>query len=460
MKSAQSIYYLIGAAILIIVVNTVFFLQDSSRNKTNYENGKKKHEVIENANLLLAFLKDAETSQRGYLLSNDTTYLLPYRTVEKKIRNSYLSLHFLTSSNMLQRDNLLSLDSQIRIKQEELSESIDLYKKKEYQKVRELTATGTGKRSMENIEVLIQRVIDTENGGLLKNKQAIDAQTNRIQLFSVISNWILLVCVISSLIIIIQSREQINVLFKEVEDKSSLLESQKNELQSLSQDLIKQNHELEQFAYVASHDLRSPGVNLNALLQLYENAPDEEEKTGLMKVIKEVSANLVIKLDDLIDILRSKHESYAVHEQLTFDNIYNKVIKNLSADIKRTRAQLTSNFTAAEKIQYPKSYLESILQNLLSNAIKYRSCKRDLLISIRTYRLSNKIFLEVEDNGIGIDLNKHGDNIFGIYQTFHDNDDSKGVGLYITKAQVVAMGGNIEVKSIPDQGTTFTIIFN
>lgn len=68
--------------------------------------------------------------------------------------------------------------------------------------------------------------------------------------------------------------------------------------------------------------------------------------------------------------------------------------------------------------------------------------------------------MEVKDNGLGIDLKKHGENIFGIYQTFHSNNDSKGVGLYITKAQVVAMGGNIEVESTPDLGTIFTINFN
>jgi signal transduction histidine kinase len=68
--------------------------------------------------------------------------------------------------------------------------------------------------------------------------------------------------------------------------------------------------------------------------------------------------------------------------------------------------------------------------------------------------------MEVKDNGMGIDLRKHGDSIFGIYQTFHDNNNSKGVGLYITKAQVVAMGGTIEVSSTPDEGTTFTISFN
>ena len=460
MKNAQRIYYLIGATIVIIVVNTIFFLLQSSRNTRNYEASRKAYEIIETTNFLLDNVKDAETGQQGYLLTNDTTYLQPYKQAEKRLNDIYLNLYSALRENPAQQKNLLRLNQLIRIKRDELAETISLHNKGHHITALVKIKSVSSQSVMNELRQIINQIKLIEKENLSKNNSSIEKLTKRIQVFSVISNWVLLVIVITSLISIVQNREKITELFKEVENKNEILENQKSELQSLSQDLIKQNHELERFAYVASHDLRSPGVNLIALLQLWEESEEEQEKANLMEIIKEVADNLIVKLDDLIEMLRSKHESYAVHELLTFKQVYNQVVKNLSADIKKSNVVLNYDFSEAPSIKYPKSYLESILQNLISNAIKYRSPKRTPHISVKTFSVNGKIFMELNDNGLGIDLKKHGENIFGIYQTFHDNNNSKGVGLYITKAQVVAMGGNIEVESTPDAGTTFLITFN
>lgn len=460
MKNAQSIYYLIGATIVIIVVNTIFFLMQSSRNARNYEASRKTYEIIETTNFLLENIKDAEAAQRAYLLTNDTSYLRPYREADRGLSTVYLNLYSALTENPAQQKNLLRLNQLIKIKRDDLADIIILHNKGQSANALLKVQSTSSQNTMEELRQIIKQITTIEKEKLSKNNASIEKLTRRTQVFSVISNWVLLVIVISSLISIVQNREKISELFKEVEKKNQILEDQKSELQSLSQDLIKQNHELERFAYVASHDLRSPGVNLIALLQLYEESEEEEEKNNLMDIIKEVADNLIVKLDDLIEMLRSKHESYAVHEQLNFKQVYSQVVKNLSADIKKSNVTLNYDFSEAPSIKYPKSYLESILQNLITNAIKYRSQKRAPQISVKTFTNNGRIFMEVRDNGLGIDLKKHGENIFGIYQTFHSNTNSKGVGLYITKAQVVAMGGTIEVESIPDQGTTFTINFN
>ncbi|WP_207532830.1 sensor histidine kinase [Desertivirga arenae] len=460
MKNAQSIYYLIGATIVIIVVNTIFFLMQSSRNARNYEASRKTYEIIETTNFLLESIKDAEAGQRAYLLTNDTSYLGPYKEADRGLSTVYLNLYSALTENPAQQNNLLRLNQLIKIKRDELAETIILHNKGQSANALLKVQSTSSQNTMEELGQIIKRITTIEKEKLNKNNRSIEKLTRRTQVFSVISNWVLLVIVISSLISIVQNREKISELFKEVEKKNQILEDQKSELQSLSQDLIKQNHELERFAYVASHDLRSPGVNLIALLQLYEESDEEQEKNNLMDIIKEVADNLIVKLDDLIEMLRSKHESYAVHEQLNFKQVYSQVVKNLSADVKKSNVTLNYDFSEAPSIKYPKSYLESILQNLITNAIKYRSPKRPAQISVKTFTNNGRIFMEVRDNGLGIDLKQHGENIFGIYQTFHSNNNSKGVGLYITKAQVVAMGGTIEVESIPDQGTTFTINFN
>src|SRR5690606_15900558 len=117
-------------------------------------------------------------------------------------------------------------------------------------------------------------------------------------------------------------------------------------------------------------------------------------------------------------------------------------------------------FSKAKRAFFPKKYIDSIFFNILSNALKYRSDKRNPHITVKSYKKNGWIHLEFSDNGLGIDLKKHGDKLFGLRKTFHDHPNAKGFGLFITKAQIEAMDGAIAVKSTPDQGSVFTIKLN
>lgn len=456
MKNAHSIFYLIGTTIFLIVVNTVFFLFQTSRNERNHAESMRTYEIIQTATSLLVNLKDAEIGYRGYLLTQDFSYLEPYKGAEQKVDAGYIKLYSLLDDAPKQQRNLSRLNELINLKKTEAKQRVSRHSSA-LTKVADTVKSDWGRIGIDQIRDVLNVITDIEKRNLNKSNLEIEKLTRNIQIFTVISNWILLLIVISALINILRGRDKIDKLFTEVEGKNEILESQKDELQKLSEDLIKQNAELERFAYVASHDLRSPSVNLISLLQLYEDAKDEEEKAYLIKIMKEVSDNLIVKLDDLINLLRSKHEANAIHEKLNFREIFSKVERNLTADIKKTTARIDFDFSEAPEVHYPKSYLESIMQNLLSNAIKYKHPDRAPEVSIRTFYKKEKIYLEVKDNGIGIDLQKNGHLIFGIYQTFHANKDSKGVGLYITKAQVVAMGGTIDLVSKPNMGTTFMV---
>ena len=110
-------------------------------------------------------------------------------------------------------------------------------------------------------------------------------------------------------------------------------------------------------------------------------------------------------------------------------------------------------------LEVNKSYLESIFLNLLTNALKYRDTTRQLKLNVTTKVADKKLIITFKDNGIGIDLEKNKNKIFGLYQCFHNHPDSKGFGLYLVKSQVESMGGSISVQSNVGVGTTFTIIF-
>ena len=106
-----------------------------------------------------------------------------------------------------------------------------------------------------------------------------------------------------------------------------------------------------------------------------------------------------------------------------------------------------------------RSYLYSIFYNLISNSIKYRNPDIPTVISIKSQKAGNKIELRFKDNGKGIDLDKNGQNIFGLYKRFDNSVEGKGMGLYIVKTQVTTLGGTIQIESQPGKGTEFTLLF-
>ena len=122
---------------------------------------------------------------------------------------------------------------------------------------------------------------------------------------------------------------------------------------------------------------------------------------------------------------------------------------------------IEKDFSGASSVKFSDTYLESILLNLLTNSIKYAHPDRKPLIRIRTMKnpYDGGIKLIYSDNGIGMDMQRIKNRIFGLYQRFHNNADSKGIGLYLIHSQITALGGTIEVDSEENVGTTFTINF-
>ena len=220
--------------------------------------------------------------------------------------------------------------------------------------------------------------------------------------------------------------------------------------------LSRQNKRLHDFAYITTHNMRSPIGNLVSLHGLYELCETPQEKEDMVAKLNDISHELLRNVNELSDTLKKDHKD---DENIFFSKVFDNVKKQLSNTIAQKEATLSCSFDNQPTIRYPKIYLESILLNLISNALKYSSPKRTVRISVTTKRNNNKTQLCVSDNGLGIDMEKHGHKIFGLYNTFHKNADAKGIGLFITKTQIESLGGNITVDSIPDQGTTFTVTF-
>lgn len=245
----------------------------------------------------------------------------------------------------------------------------------------------------------------------------------------------------------------------QVQDITERKQSEAN-LIALTEKLTTRNKKLGDFAHIASHNLRAPVSNLTTLVNMYNQVDEVEDKQLVYQNFQRVVHHLSSTLNDLIDSLKIQENLEQTREKMSFEKILAKTKELLIAQILETDTVITANFSEAPTITYHRPYLESIFLNLISNAIKYRSADRSPQIKISTEKLNGgSILMKVSDNGLGINLNRHGHKIFGLHKTFHRHKEAKGVGLFMTRAQVEAMGGTISVESTENEGTTFTIIF-
>ncbi|WP_224999191.1 ATP-binding protein [Cesiribacter sp. SM1] len=234
------------------------------------------------------------------------------------------------------------------------------------------------------------------------------------------------------------------------------LEELSEEYQASSEGYKMKNKQLEDFAHIITHNLRSPLSNIQALYSIYKSTPNDADIPFFLEKIKVASDNMMATIDDLYVILKTRVGYQVRHEVVNVEELVDKEIQNLSAAIIQSGAKLTLDL-GVKRLRSFKLYLESIIHNLLSNALKYSAPERAPHVKITTWRDKDSVYLSVSDNGIGIDLKKYGSKLFGLYKTFHPNYNSRGLGLYLTKMQVESLGGSITVESTAGSGTTFTV---
>jgi len=223
--------------------------------------------------------------------------------------------------------------------------------------------------------------------------------------------------------------------------------------------VAEQNKRLLNFAHIASHNLRSHASNLQMILQILSTTQNEEEKKFCLDSLEKISGSLSKSISNLNDLMSVETDLTISRIPIAFKEVLNNITGTLAQQINDSGAVIESDFSKCPIIDYVPAYIESIMLNLVSNAIKYRNPQRAPHIVLRSFMENGKTTLTVKDNGMGIDLNKHRDKLFRMHQTFHNHPDSRGIGLLITKNQVEAMGGTINIESEPGIGTTFTIRF-
>ncbi len=232
--------------------------------------------------------------------------------------------------------------------------------------------------------------------------------------------------------------------------------------QRISADLVQRNQDLEQFAYIVSHNLRAPVANIVGVTNVLMNEQlSEPEKDEFMKALATSVNRLEGIITDLNNILSVRKTINENKEYVDFSEIIDDVKAAISSSLEDNCIMIVEDFHEVPGISSLKSYIHSIFYNLISNSVKFRKADIAPEIEIKSSIIDDKVVITYKDNGIGIDLEKKtNQQIFGLYKRFHPGyAEGKGMGLYMVKTQVETLGGTINVKSKVNEGTEFIIAF-
>lgn len=226
-----------------------------------------------------------------------------------------------------------------------------------------------------------------------------------------------------------------------------------------TQEIVDYNSQLEQFAYMTAHNLRGPVARMIGLGNLLNMPIEIEEQKEIVQRIMHTTQEIDKVIKELNEVLEVRSGVGKLTGKVSIAESVAYVKSGLKEEIEKENATIACDLEVDE-LNTVKAYIDSIMYNLVNNSIKYR--KQDVTpeILISTQKVKDGILISVKDNGIGIDMEQYGDEIFNLYKRFNDQTDGRGMGLFLVKSQVNVLGGSIEVRSELGVGSEFLIRFN
>jgi signal transduction histidine kinase len=429
------------------------------------------HKVLAESEFLFSTVKDAQRGQRGYLLTQEEEYLLPYYEAKKFIQQSLRNLQLLTNDDDVQQRRLVEIRKYINKTLTYWDTTIQINKDIGSFAAVSRVRSGKGKELVELIEQSVNHFQGLEEERLQQRQASFEKSKFNSQVSQLIG-WLssLFLLLFSFLLLHTRLRreeELSETLEKKVQMRTEQLQASNAELQSSLEELHNKNQELQRtnvdldnFVYTASHDLRSPINNLDGFIKVLtsrlEGKTDKTEQE-ILAFMKDSVVRLNRTIGTLAEVARIRKEDQ-VKEDVFFEQVLGDVSSDIAPIIRETGTQIITSF-GVEHLHYPYNHLRSIIYNLVSNAIKYRAPERPPVIKIETLQEKGGIGLIVSDNGLGLDENQL-EKIFIMFKRLHTHVEGTGVGLYIVKRIIENNGGVIKVMSQKGVGTSFRIFFN
>lgn len=231
-----------------------------------------------------------------------------------------------------------------------------------------------------------------------------------------------------------------------------------DELQKLNEELQRVNEDLDTFVYTASHDLKSPILNIEGLVNLLEDSLSQEQLGEVPELdhIRRSVERFKVTIEDLTEVARIQRSFRQEATELKVADMVADIQQLLQPEIEKAGALLEVDTEQAPAIIFSRKNFKSVLLNLMSNAIKYKDPERQLRIHIRAAINGDRFQLSVQDNGLGIPAGRQ-ERVFQLFKRMHMHVQGSGIGLYIVKRIVSNSGGTVHVESREGEGTTFTV---
>jgi signal transduction histidine kinase len=412
---------------------------------------------------ILSIAKDIENTSRGFIITNNNAFLEPLSTAKKTVFVAIGQLKQLTGDNKLQQRQIDSINAYM-VKRLDFS-----LKMAKLRSEHELTSnaiyayTMQGKYYTDRIRQIIIAIRQEVRASL---KQQNYTNEYNIAVFNkFLATIFILIAGFNILLIIAIGKYLLQNKEKEIQSAELIIVNNELKLAEIERtkmvnDLMLRNNILEQFAYIISHNLRSPVANIIGASSALNDADlSAGDRDMLNKAINTSVLRLDSVVQDLNHILQIKDSTNETKEVVVFSDLVNDIkfsIKNL---VDKYAIEIKYDFSEANEYFTLKPYLYSIFYNLISNSVKYRRPDIETFIKVESHRIKNMLQLVFTDNGMGIDLEKNRDQVFGLYRRFHPDIEGKGMGLYMVKTQVETLGGKIYIHSEENKGTRFTIEF-
>lgn len=443
LKNALDItFFAVLIVFSILVYSTYNRAQQVKQNRLSVNRISNVNDLLEK---VLSSAINIETGARGYTITGEEDYLTVYKDGNANLKVWLDSLRTLNETNETQIRKLDTLQELLEHKKRISALIIKARKESGMEAAVAVVKGGRGKQVMDSIRVQITDYQKTALKLLAENLQATEDNVRARNVNFIIFTLITFLIAFFAYFKLRQNTKRL-LMDKSIQD-------------NLMDELTYQNQQLNDFASITSHNLRSPAGNITSLVAAAEEDSTIEDYRMLFEMLKKVAQNLNDSLNQLMEVLHIKRNKNIDREVLQFEELFQRTTDSLQGEIHKSEAVLTCDFSAAPEITYSKIYLDSIFHNLMSNALKYRDHNRTPQVHVSTERRNGHIYLHVKDNGLGIDLAKHGQKLFGMNQIFHKHPDAKGIGLFMTKAQIESMKGRISVVSEVGNGTTFSVMF-
>jgi PAS domain S-box-containing protein len=229
-------------------------------------------------------------------------------------------------------------------------------------------------------------------------------------------------------------------------------------IEGINKSLTERNKSLKEFAQLASHNLRSPIANIIALVgHIDKQNSFYDGHKMIIDGIEACTQSMDETLNDMLQVIRTDDREREFEQEIELESVLAKVKQMIHQQVSKSDIEIHCDFKS-NRFHYNIGHIENFILNMLTNAIRYRSPERRLKVEIKSVEQEvGTVLLSFKDNGLGIDLEKYGHKIFKLYQRFHNHPESRGMGLYLMKTQLEKYGGEIEVESAPDKGSTFHI---